>query len=466
MTHSTNPLLLTSALTSALTSVLTLMLWSGDARAAVSADEARQLGTTLTAWGAIKAGNKEGTIPAYTGPVAVPAGYDPKKPGVRPDPFAAEKPLYSINAANAATYAAHLSAGQLEMLKKYATFRIDVYPTHRTVDYPKLVLDNTLKNATECKAVDAELRLQGCWGGLPFPIPTSGNQVMWNHLARVTPPAWGGKLSNWLIDASGTPILQARYISAFDSPYYDPKRSGSVPGTEAYFRYHGDADAPPRRAGEGLVAVDTIDVVATPRRVWQYLPGQRRVKLAPELKFDTPNPFTGGNGGMDEIQLFFGSQERYDFKLVGKRELIIPYNNFKAQDPKVCPASVRQKKNHQDPSCMRWELHRVWQVEATVKAGQRHAAPKRTFYFDEDSPGAGVADTYDASGRLVRFGIEFAIPMYETQAMSTDMDSIYDLLGGGYSELAETGESGGLYPIPMPSSRLFTPEALAAEGVR
>ena len=42
-------------------------LTAGSARAAVSADEAKQLGTTLTAIGAEKAANKDGTIPAYTG---------------------------------------------------------------------------------------------------------------------------------------------------------------------------------------------------------------------------------------------------------------------------------------------------------------------------------------------------------------------------------------------------------------
>ena len=79
--------------------------FAGSAFAAVSADEAKKLGTTLTEWGAEKAGNKEGTIPAYnaaTAQPARPASYDFKKdPGRRTDPYN-EKPLFTITAQNAA----------------------------------------------------------------------------------------------------------------------------------------------------------------------------------------------------------------------------------------------------------------------------------------------------------------------------------------------------------------------------
>ena len=82
------------------------------ASAEVSPDEAKQLSDTLTPWGAEKAGNKDGSIPAYTGGLTKPpASYDPAKKGMLPDPFADEKPLYSVNAKNMAQYADKLSEG-------------------------------------------------------------------------------------------------------------------------------------------------------------------------------------------------------------------------------------------------------------------------------------------------------------------------------------------------------------------
>ena len=149
--------------------------------AAVSEEEAKQLGTTLTPWGAEKAANKDGSIPAYLGErITPPATYDPKEPGQLPDPWN-DKPLHSITAQNVAQYADRLSEGHLAMFKKYPGYRMDIYPSRRTAQYPQYVIDNTLKNATSCKATNGELRLEGCYGGIPFPIPKTGNQVVWNH---------------------------------------------------------------------------------------------------------------------------------------------------------------------------------------------------------------------------------------------------------------------------------------------
>ena len=89
----------------------TAVLAIGAAQAKVSADKAAQLGTTLTPLGGEKAGNAAGTIPAWTGGITTPpAGY---KPGQHhPDPFAADQPLFTVTAANAAQYAAQLTAGR------------------------------------------------------------------------------------------------------------------------------------------------------------------------------------------------------------------------------------------------------------------------------------------------------------------------------------------------------------------
>ena len=69
---------------------------------AASADDARQIGSTLTEFGATIAGNADGSIPAYDPAKALtkpPAGYSPRQAGggfPYVDPYAADKPLFSI----------------------------------------------------------------------------------------------------------------------------------------------------------------------------------------------------------------------------------------------------------------------------------------------------------------------------------------------------------------------------------
>jgi hypothetical protein len=91
--------------------------------AAVSAEEAARLGTTLTPIGAEKAGNADGSIPAWTGgqTTAVP-GFVPG--GHYPDPYADDRPLFTITAANAQQYRDKLSPGQLALLQRYPTWKM------------------------------------------------------------------------------------------------------------------------------------------------------------------------------------------------------------------------------------------------------------------------------------------------------------------------------------------------------
>ena len=137
--------------------------WMGTAQAAASADEIKKLGGELTLVGAEKAGNKDGTIPPYTGGLTTPPASYQKGSGVRPDPYASEKPLLSIDAKNMAQHADNLTEGVKGMMKKYPTFRADIYPSHRTVAYPKFVTDNTQKCAATATTTNAGRSMSGCW---------------------------------------------------------------------------------------------------------------------------------------------------------------------------------------------------------------------------------------------------------------------------------------------------------------
>ena len=433
---------------------------SGAAVAAITAEEAKQLGSTLTAVGAEKAANAAGTIPAYSGGLmTAPAGFKAGD-GIRPNPFADEKPRLVIDAGNMAEHADKLTEGTKALLQKYPTFRVDVYPTQRSVAFPKFVADNTAKCAQAAKVGNEGRSMEGCHAGFPFPIPKTGYEAMWNHLVRFNGQAYQSKYRNLNVDASGRTTLATEGNSTQDYPFWDASKDAA----ETYWRIKLVYTGPARRAGEGLLIVDPLDVGAKDRRAWSYLPGQRRVKVAPDLSHDTPNPGTAGSNTFDDVFIFNGSMERFDFKLVGKKEMIVPYNAYQAvygakQDELLKP-------NHLNPDLVRWELHRVWVVEATLREGKRHVYGKRVFYLDEDSWAALASDQYDARGQLYRAGFAYMAPSYDLPAPYTDMFGHYDLVAGIYSLTGFIAETGGLRHTQPLSEREWSADSLAGSGIR
>jgi len=378
-------------------SILCALTASSLTHAAVTQDEANALKSTLTPLGAEKAGNKDGSIPAWTGGLTQ-AVSGPKVGDIPVTLFPGEKPVAQINAKSMSNYADKLSEGTQALMKKYPdTFRVDLYPTHRTAAAPQYVYDNTFKNATRCKTKDAGNSVENCFGGVPFPIPKDGSEVIWNYHLRVEAESIEYGFKNIVGSADGTHTLATRNDQAFQFPYYykdglPEKWSGE------YFLQRFSTTAPPFKAGESLVIRDSIDP-KNPRNAWQYLVGQRRVRRAPTVAYDTPDFVASGANYFDEVQGFLGAVDRYQWKLIGKQEMIIPYNNNALVTAKVDEAI---SKSHLNPEKLRWELHRVWVVEATLAPGKRHAVPKRRFYFDEDSWVLVLMDGYDAEGKLWR----------------------------------------------------------------
>ena len=446
---------------------LAMLAYCGPSAAAATAEELASLGSGLTPWGAEKAGNKAGTIPEYGVAVKVPSGYDKTKPGVRPDPFADDKPKFSINAANMATHADKLSEGVQAMLKKYPTMRLDVYPTRRTMVYPDWIRANSVKNATACKSVDNNLTLEGCYAGVPFPLPKTGTEVMWNHLVKYsTPESRGARFQSWVVDGSGRQILQGEQYGVYNSEFYSKAWTGPVPVGTDFSQLRVDITGPARKAGEKRQILESSKMGPGGTRVWQYLPAQRRVKQSPDLAYDTPQPQSGGAQTMDDVGAFQGALDRFDFKLIGKKEVFIPYNTAKIQAGGSCSTENLLKPNFMNPDCVRWELHRVWVVEGVVKPGVRHVYAKRVMYFDEDAPGAGISDSFDQAGKPYRVNWVLPYPMYEAEAFSTDRCVTYDLATGVYAETANATELGGFSLIPLKPKSYFTADALATSGIR
>lgn len=447
--------------------------FSAGALAAPTAEQIKQLGTTLTPWGAEIAGNKDGTIPAYTGGVKkAPAGANAEE-GRWADPFADDKVVHSIDAKNMAQYGDKVAPGLQALMKRYPSFRIDVYPTHRSYPaQPKAFADAAMANAknAECKTVSEGVGIRGCVKSIPFPIPSTGYEAMWNHQLRVKPIAYANSANNLVVDGAGTAQAPYSYIGVAENPYNDSAEKAYEGIGEYYYRGFTKTTAPAREAGNTSLIWYPLKYDEGSSRVWTYSTGQRRVRLAPEFAYDTPVGQLAGVIFYDEAQMFSGRMDKFDFKLLGRKEIYVPYNSYKAL---FSPIEKIGGKNFIDPDVVRFELHRVWVVEATLKAGQRHAASKRHYYIDEDSWHVLMSEGFDQGGKIFRVQLSNTMPNYFTSEGLIDFvtsSQAYDLTKGSYAYISSYGTPNSYYKVfasrSSKFSAQFSPEAVAAAGVR
>lgn len=431
---------------------------------AVTPQEAEQLKTTLTPLGAEKAGNKDGTIPAWNGGYLKPIpGF--REGGRRPDPFASEKPLFSITAKNMDQYADKLTDGVKAMFKKYpATYRIDVYQTHRTAAAPQYVYDNTFKNATRGRIVESSSGPvpDNVFGGIPFPIPKNGIEAIWNHNLRVRPEAWHWNMHAVLITSDGKLITTVIGSAEQQMPYFFKEGSPEKWNGE-YWMIRLINSGPPIRAGEAITS--RVNLNDDKSQTWVYLTGQRRVRKLPNACCDTPTPATAGIMGFDDLEVFLGRTGRFDWKLLGKKEMYIPYNTNKSWVP--TKDSDLLLAHHLNPDYVRWELHRVWVVEATLRPGQRHQVHRSLYYLDEDTWMGVLGDRWDASGRLWKTMFMLPIVGPDMPGLIEQTFGFYDLVSNKWYCNGVLNEQAEQYKItPRWKDSVFTPDAMAGEGVR
>jgi len=439
---------------------------SSVAFAAVSEKEAEQLGTTLTLFGAEKAGNADGTIPAYDGGLPVTTAPDGWKAGsgrYEHGPYDDEMSLFSISAENVDQYKDKLTAGVYDIIKKFPEFRLDVYPTHRSVAHSEHYLSLCESNALNAVAKPSGNGISGAFGCAPFPIPKSGIEAMWNHLLVDRLGARAQTLTSaWLVDASGH-LTDITHIKLEFVHYFLDQSKNKMDGAVAEARL-GAWDGPPVQVGTKILQKFPMDYDEGQLLSWIYTPGQRRTRLAPEFAYDTPIASTGGVLNYDEQFGFNGQLDRYNWELVGKKEIYIPYNGYREI---FAPVKELWAKRFVNPDVSRWELHRVWVVEATLKEGKRHVQPKRTFYLDEDSWSIVASDAYDQGGSLYRVGVFPTIQLWDVQT-TFNAFVFYDVnKGTGYASnvLSRSGDYISVEPT-VGDTRIFTPEAMTAGGIR
>ena len=444
--------------------VLTLSLLATSVMAAVSPDEAAKLGNTLTPVGAEMAGNADGSIPAWTGGLPANAGaVDPR--GFLADPFANEQPLFTITAQNVEQYKDKLTPGQLAMFKRYPeSYKMPVYPTHRSASLPAAVLEATKQNAVNTNMVEGGNGLENFQTANPFPIPQNGLEVIWNHITRYR----GGSVRRLVTQATPQPngsyslvYFQDEFVFRDALTDYDSSKSSNV-----LFYFKQRVTAPSRLAGNVLLVHETLDQVKEPRLAWLYNAGQRRVRRAPQVSYDGPGTAADGLRTSDNLDMYNGAPDRYDWKLEGKKEIYIPYNAYKLDSPSLKYSDII-KAGHINQDLTRYELHRVWHVTATLKSGERHIYAKRDFYIDEDTWQAALIDHYDGRGTLWRVAEAHAQYYYDKQVPWYTVETLYDLLSGRYLALGMKNEEKQAYDFNYKAaSSDFTPAALRQAGVR
>jgi hypothetical protein len=441
--------------------VMWVALWMHAAIAATP-EEAARLKTTLTPFGGERAGSANGQIPAWEGGyTTVPPGYKSGDP--RPDPFAQEKPVLSITAVDVDKYADNLSEGDKALFKKYHDFRMDVYPTHRTAAAPQWYYDNTLANSTRAKLTKDGSALEGAYGGVPFPIPANGRQAIWNHLLRWQGEGVSYEFSGYVTSSDGKRVLANQSFSFEAFPYaFHDGNLGNFNGD--FFLNFVSQTEPAYKAGEIILFRDPVDFTQG-RQAWQYLTGQRRVRKAPTIGYDTPNTVMSGQNNFDEVFGFLGSPDRYEWKIAGKRELYVPYNENRVL---LARPDRSQGTYFMNPDVMRWELHRVWVIDATLAKGKRHVMPKRRFYLDEDTWAVLEAEGWDAKGELWKHTFTLPIIVPELPGVVVLPYGIYNLQTGSWiTDVLFEQKPGAVYKVTeRKPDGFFTPDSLATQGVR
>ncbi|PVZ58245.1 DUF1329 domain-containing protein [Pseudomonas sp. B1(2018)] len=446
--------------------VLALSLLAANVMAAVSPEEANKLGTILTPLGGEKAGNADGSIPAWTGGIPKNAGAVDSK-GFLADPFANEKPLFVITAATVDKYKDKLSDGQIAMFKRYPeTYRIPVYPSHRTVALPAEIYESAKRSALNVTPINDGNGLANFTGNryYAFPIPKNGVEVIWNHVTRYH----GGNLRRTITQATPQSNGDFTVIRFKDEVAVPSLLSDLKPGSDDnvlnYFKQ--EVTAPARLAGNVLLVHETLDQVKEPRKAWIYNAGQRRVRRAPQVAYDGVGTSSDGLRTTDNFDMFSGAPDRYDWKLIGKKEMYIPYNSYKLDSPDLKYTDVI-KAGHINQDLTRYELHRVWEVVATVKPSERHVYAKRHMYIDEDSWQVALADHYDGRGQLWRVAEGHAQFYYDHQVPAYTVEALYDLIAGRYIALGMKNEEKRSFEFNIDAKAGdYTPAALRSTGVR
>lgn len=442
------------------------LLMSATAGAGVPESVANRLGQDLTPVGAEKAGNADGSIPAWTGGLTQPPANVNYSAGQHyPDPFASDPILTTITGTNVDQYAANLTEGQIAMLRTFPSYKMNVYQTRRTCANPESAYAQTRRNAVDGHLeVDANGVVDAVMT-TPFPIPNSALEIAWNHMLRYR----AFKIATQTVNATPTRqgdftpiVVQTDTIINYSSPTVT--RTEELENVSVYIIFN--TIAPARSAGSVTLVHETLNQSEGARRAWQYSPGTRRVRRAPNIAYDNPGTNSEGLSTSDSYDMYNGAPDRYNWTVLGKREVYIAGNNYALQQPSVKYTDVVTP-GHVNQDLVRYERRRVWEIEATLKPGSRHVYGRRTMALDEDGWAIAAATLYDGRGELWRAQEAWQSVAYDHPLCDAAGGVVYDLNAGRYL-------AGGLFSEETPANYdaaelqldRYTPAAIRQLGVR
>ncbi len=415
----------------------------------------------LTPVGAERMGNGK-DIPAWTGGLQQSKIH--QSGDFHSNPYFREKPLFTISHANMEEHKSRLSLGSQKLLKQFPSMELPIYKTHRSGSYPEYVYEGIKNNISNASLMKYGAGVSGSRISSPFPIPNNGLEVLWNHTLRFRGQSISYEASTVHVNTAGSRAVTLRDYKYYFA-YSDPSLSTEELNNKIFFLKRKTL-APASQAGGITLVHETLDQVRSPRKSWIYVPGQRRVRRTPDLNHDTPDVATDSLRTIDQVDMFNGAPTYYDWKLVGKQEMYIPYNSYLLHSADLTIEDITGPA-HLNPKLLRYEAHRVWVVEATLRLGLQHRYAKRRYYFDEDSWSIVYAEEYDADGELWQFTEAHLINYYEVPLVFSTLENTYDFKDNRYFVEGIDNDRGATYDYSAEhSKRDFTTSAIRREARR
>lgn len=379
------------------------------------------------------------------------------------NPFPKDKPLFYIEKSNLEEHKERLSAGQIAFLNKYPEHKFPVYATRRTAAYTDLIYDALKYNAENSELLPRGTGVKQSRLTSPFPNATTGEEMIWNHILRYRGMHSKAELTDAVVYETGAKKVMRKSIEIF-GVYTNPDISEAKRKNKIFLRKRKNI-APPSIAGQMTLIHETLDQVLSPRKAWYYEPGQRRVRRTPDLEYADELFNSDGYKTVDQVDIYNGAPDLYEWKVIGKTIKYIPYNSYRmmgeSADELIGENSIRFENT-------RYEAHRVWQVEAELRAGIKHQYAKRVFYIDEDSWQIALADEYaEGDPNVWRYSEAHSVNFYDVPLVWTAGNITYDLKKGGYYAewLITSDDKPHRFDVKL-NKRNFTSSAIRREGKR
>ncbi|MGY6555529.1 MAG: DUF1329 domain-containing protein [Wenzhouxiangella sp.] len=424
-----------------------------------------RLGNDLTPMGSIRAGNEDGRIPPWEGGLTRadwPAGFQPGDRHL--DPFSADQPLYVITGENFREHADRLSPGQIATFQRYPdTYFMRVYPTRRSASFPERIYEMTIRNASTGRLVSDGDGVADVAEGFPFPLPQDAYELMWNHKLKFKGTG-GTRFSNQVTPTARGAFQLVRLREELLGLYYI--EGNTIEDTDNILLYFfQEVESPARLAGNILLVHESLNQVVQPRQAWVYNPGQRRVRRAPNVAYDNPGTASDGLRTNDMTDMFNGAMDRFTWEIVGRKEMYVPYNSYRVHSGDLTPEDI-VRPGHLNPELMRYQLHRVWVVDARLRPEFRHINSRRTFYLDEDSYQILLTDHYDGRGDVWRVSEAHSINYYDVPTFWSTIEVHMDLQSGRYvANGLDNQDPVNSFNVTL-NPGMFTPQALRVRGRR